>query len=91
MTDIPKICLNMIVKNESKIIERLLASVVGFIDEIFIVDTGSSDNTIEKITEFMKNNNIEGEVLQHHFVNFGLTRSFALEKCQEISSCDYIL
>ena len=58
MTDIPKICLNMIVKNESKIIERLLASVVGFIDEIFIVDTGSSDNTIEKITEFMKNNNI---------------------------------
>ena len=79
MTDIPKICLNMIVKNESKIIERLLTSVVGFIDEIFIVDTGSSDNTIEKITEFMKNNNIKGQVLQHHFVNFGLTRSFALE------------
>ena len=91
MTDIPKICLNMIVKNESKIIERLLTSVVGFIDEIFIVDTGSSDNTIEKITEFMKNNNIKGQVLQHHFVNFGLTRSFALERCQESSSCDYIL
>ena len=71
MTDIPKICLNMIVKNESKIIERLLASVLGFIDEIFIVDTGSSDNTIEIITEFMKNNNIAGQVLQHHFVNFG--------------------
>ena len=52
MIDIPKICLNMIVKNESKIIERLLTSVLGFIDEIFIVDTGSSDNTIEKIMKW---------------------------------------
>ena len=91
MINIPKICLNMIVKNESKIIERLLKSVIEFIDEFIIVDTGSSDNTIEIITDFMKKRNVNGKVLQHHFVNFGLTRSFALEKCQELTECEYIL
>ena len=76
MTDIPKICLNMIVKNESKIIERLLTSVVGFIDEIFIVDTGSSDNTIEKITEFMKNNNIKGQGSPTSFCKLWFNKKF---------------
>ena len=35
----PKICLNMIVKNESKVIERCLASVKPLIDYWVIFDT----------------------------------------------------
>ena len=43
----PTICLNMIVKNESKIITRLFDSVLSIIDTYCICDTGSNDNTID--------------------------------------------
>ena len=43
------LCLNMIVKNESKIITRLFDSVIGIIDTYCICDTGSTDNTCEII------------------------------------------
>ena len=48
------VCLNMIVKNESAIIERCLNAVYPFIDEYCIVDTGSTDDTIDKIENFFK-------------------------------------
>ena len=35
----------MIVKNEGKVLERCLKSVCDLVDEIIIVDTGSTDNT----------------------------------------------
>ena len=43
----PTISLCMIVKNEEKHIARCLDSVAGLVDEIVIVDTGSSDRTVE--------------------------------------------
>jgi len=39
--------LIMIVKNEEKYLERCLKSVASLVDEIIIVDTGSTDQTIE--------------------------------------------
>jgi len=42
-----KLSLCMIVKNEEENLERCLKSVEGIVDEIVIVDTGSTDNTIE--------------------------------------------
>ena len=48
----PKLCLNMIVKNESKIITRLLDSVIDIIDCYCICDTGSTDNTVQLITDY---------------------------------------
>lgn len=41
------ISLCMIVKNESKVLERCLDSISDAVDEIIIVDTGSTDNTKE--------------------------------------------
>ena len=58
----PFLCLNMIVKNESKIIERLLNSVCSVIDSFCICDTGSTDDTIEKIRRYFKQKNLPGEV-----------------------------
>ena len=46
------ISLCMIVKNEEKNIGKCLASVAGLFDEINIVDTGSTDKTIEIVKEF---------------------------------------
>ena len=52
-----KICLNMIVKNESAIIGNTLKNLIKKIkiDYYVISDTGSTDNTVEIITNFFKN------------------------------------
>src|ERR1700722_1540445 len=56
------ICLNMIVKNESKVIRRCLQSVLPFIDTWVIVDTGSNDGTQKIIKDFMLEHQIPGEL-----------------------------
>jgi glycosyltransferase involved in cell wall biosynthesis len=55
-TEKKKIVLNMIVKNEEKVIERSLGSVKDFIDYWVIVDTGSTDKTIDVIKSSIKIN-----------------------------------
>ncbi len=86
------LCLNMIVKNESKIIKRLLQSVVNYIDCYCICDTGSTDNTIQIIEDFFKSQNppIPGRIIQEPFRDFGYNRSFALKACDSID-VKYIL
>ena len=39
--------LSMIVRDEAERIEACLQSVQGFVDEMVVVDTGSSDKTVE--------------------------------------------
>lgn len=46
------VSLCMIVKNEEDVLERCLKSVAGLVDEIIIVDTGSTDRTREIATHF---------------------------------------
>lgn len=41
----------MIVKNEEKVIDRCLESVKGIVDEINIVDTGSTDKTLKVVQQ----------------------------------------
>jgi glycosyltransferase involved in cell wall biosynthesis len=60
----PFISLCMIVKDEEKTIKRCLDSVKGIVDEIIIVDTGSTDNTkqiakeyTDKVYDYKWNNN----------------------------------
>jgi tetratricopeptide (TPR) repeat protein len=82
----------MIVKNESKIITRLLKSVLPLIDSYCICDTGSTDNTIEVIMEFFKQQNIlSGKIIQEPFNDFGYNRSYALKQCFGMDNADYIL
>ena len=42
-----KLTLSLIVKNEEKYLKGCLDSVMGIIDEIILVDTGSTDKTKE--------------------------------------------
>lgn len=82
MTD-SKICLNMIVKNESRIIRRCLDSVLSIIDYVVITDTGSTDQTIKMIEEYLKEKNIQGKVYQHTWKNFGYNRTNSILNAKE--------
>lgn len=87
---LPKICLNMIVKNESKIIIRLLDSVANLIDFYCICDTGSTDNTKELIKDYFENKEIPGKLIEEPFQNFEYNRTLALKECDTLDA-DYIL
>jgi len=90
--NIPKICLNMIVKNESNIIERLLHSVLPLIDCYCICDTGSTDNTMVLIRRFFQSQNISGKIVEEPFRDFAHNRNVALKHATTmISDTDYVL
>jgi hypothetical protein len=74
----------MIVKNESKIIRRLLESVAPWIDSYCICDTGSTDDTMEVIQTFFESRQIPGRICQEPFRDFGYNRSFALKECEKM-------
>ena len=87
-----KICLCMIVKNESKIIKRCLQSCLPILDYISICDTGSTDNTVEIINDFCKENNIPGKVHNHVWKNFGHNRTLSYTTAREtFPLADYCL
>jgi len=86
---VPTLCLNMIVKNESKIIARLLESVLPIIDCYCICDTGSTDETKDIIETFFELHNIPGMVVEEPFKDFAHNRNFALQACLGMS--DYVI
>ncbi|MGL6106768.1 FkbM family methyltransferase [Romboutsia sp.] len=72
----------LIVKNEEKHIKRCLDSIKDIVDEIIVVDTGSTDKTIEIAKEI-------GAKIYHHKweKNFSKARNVSLEK----ATMDWIL
>ena len=48
----PTISLCMIVKNEENVLDRCLSSIADLMDEIIIVDTGSTDRTKEIASKY---------------------------------------
>ena len=86
------ICLCMIVKNESRIIERCLDSAKSVIDFVSVCDTGSTDNTLEVIENWCQHNNIPGIVHNKPFKNFGYSRTLSAELAKEaFPEADYLL
>ena len=84
-----KIGLCMIVKDESHIIHEVLDCTKHLIDTWCIVDTGSTDNTIQIIRNFYDIHNIEGVLHELPWKGFGPSRSEALKLCD--GQMDYIL
>lgn len=81
------ICLNMIVKNESKAIEKCLNSCKPIIDYWVIQDNGSTDGTQEIIKACMKG--IPGELVETKWVDFATNRNEALKAAK--NKADYLL
>ena len=83
----PLICLVMIVRDEAKGIRETLRSVLQHVDRWLILDTGSSDGTQEIIWETLAR--VPGILVQEPFVDFGTSRTRALELAGE--ECVYTL
>lgn len=80
--DMVTISLCMIVKNEEEVIGRCLDSVKDLVDEINIVDTGSTDNT-KKIIEQFTDRIFDFEWIHH----FAAARNFSFQQATK----EYIL
>jgi glycosyltransferase involved in cell wall biosynthesis len=84
---LPTIGLSIIVKNESKVIERMLNSVYHILDYYCVIDTGSTDGTQDIIRKFFEEKGIPGEVIDHPWVNFEDARNTAIKAVE--GKCDY--
>ena len=87
----PTMCLNMIVKNEAKVIFNTLMNLTQKIDFDYwvISDTGSTDGTQDMIQTFFWNKGIPGEIVNHEWQDFGHNRTKALEAAYD--KTDYLL
>jgi glycosyltransferase involved in cell wall biosynthesis len=75
------VSLCIIVRNEEIMLERCLASIAAIADEIIIVDTGSTDKTIEIAQKFVE------KVYNFKWIDdFAAARNYA----QSLATCEYV-
>ncbi len=86
------ICLNLIVKNDADIILDRLQSVHNHITDYVIINIGGpSDTTVPLIQQYYNTNPLPGHIIDLEFVNFGETRTEALNLAKSLSQSEYIL
>jgi glycosyltransferase involved in cell wall biosynthesis len=79
-----KIVCAIMAKNEERIIERCLKSVLPIVDHVYFLDTGSTDKTIQKVFDLVASGgaeNAEGRLtyFQTEWKGFGPTRNQLIE------------
>ena len=77
-----KIILNLMIKNESKIIERCLGHALPHVDAVSILDTGSTDNTVALCEAYLTKSGKPFTIAVEPFKNFGYNRTVSFEKTQ---------
>lgn len=79
-----KIILNLMIKNESSIIERCIGNSIHMVDAVSIHDTGSTDNTIEVCKAYLTASGKPFRISSHPFKTFGHNRSTSFIEAQEL-------
>ena len=78
-----KFALILMVRNESRILERCLNAVKDVVDAFCIHDTGSTDNTVEIARNFLEKGNCKGCVTESEWKNFGFNRSASFNAARD--------
>jgi hypothetical protein len=93
-----QIILTVMVKNESRIIERMLASLIDDIDGFIVLDTGSTDRTPEIMWEYLVTKHKKsGAIFVSPWFDFGVNRTIVAQLSHLtgdwlfLSDGDYIL
>ena len=74
--------LLLMIKNESRIIERCLTNALPHVDAISILDTGSTDDTISKCNHMLQDSGKPFEITSEPFTHFGKNRTLSFQRTQ---------
>jgi len=83
-----RIILLTMVKNEERIIERLIKSTLNVVDAVCVSDTGSTDKTCEIVERLKGELDIPVYLYKDAWANFGHNRSQSFTNCQR--ACESI-
>ena len=79
-----KLILTQIMKNESHVAHRMLNSIKSIVDGIVVIDTGSTDDSINIVRKWGEDNGVETHVFERPFDNFENSRNESFKKAREI-------
>lgn len=89
MSQCSKLVGVMMAKNEEdRILSDTMASIAPYCSEFVLLDTGSTDNTIDVIRDFCKKNSIKFHLKQEEFINFRDSRNHMLDFVDELYKDD---
>lgn len=75
----------IMVKNEEERIIRTLSTIIKHVDHVVVLDTGSTDNTIQKIKDYCKEKKKPLKLEIVDFVDFSYNRNILLKMCYGLS------
>ena len=78
-----KIILTIMIKNEERIIKRCINNALNIADAVCISDTGSTDNTLKILEEFLPTLPVPATVAHHTWSNFGKNRTESFRAAQQ--------
>jgi tetratricopeptide (TPR) repeat protein len=70
----------MIVKDEAAIVERLIDSVAAHLSYYVVCDTGSTDDTVDRVRSRFEKHGVDGEIHNIPFGDFSQARNLALDR-----------
>ena len=81
-----KVVALLMIKNESRIIQRCIQHLMSVADAFYFYDTGSTDNTIEVVKEACAELGLTYGVGGSPFINFGVSRTGSFRGCVDYVS-----
>jgi glycosyltransferase involved in cell wall biosynthesis len=89
MNNKPTLAFATMCKDEEHCIRECLDSVKDHVDYILVHDTGSTDNTIQIVKDFLQETGIPGEIFEAEWQAFDINKNMMMEKVK--GKTDYVL